>query len=121
MIEDDKGIKDLEVRYFKQIFRDDNQTNIEAQPKAIHLFPSFLHQEEMETFTCQISLEEVELALKYFNKDKSPSRDGWPLEFFLGFFDLLGNEIVNVVETFRLEGRFIPSLNSTFIALIPKK
>ena len=76
MIEDDKGIKDLGVRYFKQIFRDDYQTNIEAQLKVIHLFPSFLHQEEMETFTRQISLEEVEMALKSFKKDKSPCPNG---------------------------------------------
>ena len=73
----------------------------------------------METFTCHISPEEVELALKYFKKDKSPGPDGWPVEFFLAFFDLLGSELVNMVETSRMEGRVSPSLNSTFIALIP--
>ena len=41
--------------------------------------------------------------------------------FFLDFFDILGSELVNVVETSKLEGRVIPSLNSTFIALIPQK
>ena len=43
------------------------------------------------------------------------------MEFFLAFFDLLGNDLVNLVEESRQEGRVIPSLNSTFIALIPKK
>ena len=61
------------------------------------------------------------MALKSFNKDKSPGPDGWPVEFFLAFFDILGIELVNVVEASRMEGRVIPSLNSTFIALIPKK
>ena len=43
------------------------------------------------------------------------------MEFFLAFFDILGTELVNMVEASRLEGRVTPSLNSTFIALIPKK
>ena len=29
LIEDEKGIKDFGVRYFKQVFKDDNLTNIE--------------------------------------------------------------------------------------------
>ena len=73
------------------------------------------------SFTSQISLEEVEQALKSFKKDKSPGPDGWPVEFFLAFFDLLGNELVNLVEICKQEGRVAPYLNSTFIALIPKK
>ena len=64
---------------------------------------------------------EVETALKSFKKDKSPGPDVWPVEFFLAFFDLLGDELVNLVEVSRKKGRVLPSLNSTFIALIPKK
>ena len=63
----------------------------------------------------------METALKYFIKDKSPGPDGWPIEFYLAFFDLLGPELVKMVETSRKDGRVVPSLNSTFIALIPKK
>ena len=75
----------------------------------------------MVSFTSQITLEEVERALKSFKKDKSPGPDGWPMDFFLAFFDLLGSELLNMVESSRIEGRVIPSLNSTFIVLIPKK
>lgn len=101
MIEHDKGLKDLGVRYFKQIFSDDNQTTFEAQLKVIRLFPFFLQQEEMVSFTSQITFEEVDWALKSFKKDKSLGLDGWPVEFFLAFFDLLGNELVNLVEISR--------------------
>jgi hypothetical protein len=44
-----------------------------------------------------------------------------PLNFFLGFFDLLGQDILNLVEEIRITGKMPLSLNSTFIALIPKK
>ena len=46
LIEDDKGLKALGVRYFSNIFKDDGLTNIELQLKVIQLFPSFLHQQE---------------------------------------------------------------------------
>ena len=63
----------------------------------------------------------VEKDLKLFNKDKAPGRDGWPVEFYLFFFDLLKNELLSAVDTTRVTGIIPASLNSTFIALIPKK
>ena len=66
-------------------------------------------------------MEEVELDLKSFKKDKSPGPDGWPVEFYLDFLDILGNDLLQLVDSSRMEGRVVPSLNSTFIALIPKK
>ena len=89
-----------------KIFKDDGLTNIEAQLKVIRLFPSFLqHQEDLESFTRQISMEEVEMALKSFKKDKSLGPDGWLVEFFLAFLDLLGNDLLNITTEFELEIR----------------
>ena len=42
LIEDDKGLKDLGVRFFSNIFKDDNHINIVSQLKVICLFPSFI-------------------------------------------------------------------------------
>ena len=66
------------------------------------------------------TLKEVEDVLKGFKKDKSPGPDGWAVEFYLHFFDLVGKDILNVIEHSRLEGRVIGALNATFITLIPK-
>ena len=121
LITNDLGIKELGVRHFRNIFQDDHLTNIEAQMKVVRLFPSFINDDERESFTCQISLEEIESTLKSFKKDKAPGPNGWPVEFYLAFFDILGPELLDLVETSRKEGRVTPSLNSTFIALIHKK
>lgn len=43
------------------------------------------------------------------------------MEFYLAFYDLIGNDILQVVEESRREGYIHPPLNTTFIALIPKK
>lgn len=55
-----------------------------------------------------------------FSKDKSPGPDGWMVEEFLEFFDLLGLDILAIVEESRVKGFMLGALNATFVALIPK-
>jgi len=58
--------------------------------------------------------------LHNFQKDKSPGPDGWTVEFFLGLYELIGADILRVVEETRFEGHMHAPLNATFISLIPK-
>jgi len=43
------------------------------------------------------------------------------MDFFMGLFDLIGNEILKLIEESRINGYIHSSLNSTFISLIPKR
>ena len=38
----------------------------------------------------EVSEEELKVALRSFQKDKSPGPDGWTIEFFIDLYDLLG-------------------------------
>ena len=69
----------------------------------------------------EVSKEEVEHILSNFARDKSPELDGWQTEFYLHFFDLMGEEIDLVVNESHCLGKVPDSLNSTFLVLIPKK
>ena len=71
--------------------------------------------------TQSVTLSEVDYALHSFKKDMSPILDGWPVEFYLHFFDLLGEELLSAVDFTSVSGCIPPSLNSTFLTLIPKK
>jgi hypothetical protein len=64
--------------------------------------------------------EEIHEVLKGFVKDKSLGPDGWTVKFFIQFFDLVGEDLLEAVEESRQRGEVIRSLNSTFLALIPK-
>ena len=119
-VPDDHSIKSLGIRYFKTIFEDDHLTNLAAHIKVIRLFPSYISAGENEAFTSSVSIMEVERALKTFKRDKAPGPDGWPVEFYLTFIDLLGPLLINMVETSRILGRVAPAINSTFLTLIPK-
>ena len=64
---------------------------------------------------------EILAVLKGFSKDKSPETDGWMVEFFLSFFDLVGDDLLEAVEESRRSGTVNRSLNSTFMhVFIPK-
>ena len=80
-----------------------------------------ISHEEAPSLIQLVSLSEVESALNSFKKDRSPGPDAWPAKFYLHFFDLLGNELLSAVDYARVSGCIPSSLNSTFLALIPKK
>jgi len=58
--------------------------------------------------------------LKWFKKDKNPGPNGWTIEFYLAFFDVIGKDLLHVIENSRLSGCIEPSTKSTFIVLRPK-
>jgi len=66
------------------------------------------------------TLQEIHVALKSFSKDKSQGPDGWIVEFYLHFFDLVGLDLLELVEDNRIRGKVIGAINSTFLTLIPK-
>jgi hypothetical protein len=54
--------------------------------------------------------------LEVFNslqKNKVLGLDGWVMEFFLGFYDLIGLDWVRVVEESRKEGKVLGDFNSS--------
>ena len=67
-----------------------------------------------------ISSKEVEVSLKACARDKSPGSDGWTMEFYLHFLDLLGGDLVAAIEDSLVSGIILSSLNHTYITLIPK-
>lgn len=84
-------------------------------------FPRFVNEEDAEELTAPVTMDELEGTLKWFEKDKSPGPDGWSTEFFyLTFFELLGQDLLRVVEESRSSGCLYHAIKSTFIALIPK-
>ena len=85
------------------------------------LYPNMISFVDAPCLTQPVSLVEIESALNSFKKDRSPGPDGWPAEFYLHFFDLLGKELLAAIDFSRVSGCIPPSLNSTFLSLILKK
>jgi hypothetical protein len=43
------------------------------------------------------------------------------VEFFLGFYDLIKEDLLKVIQESQQSGKIIGSFNNTFLKLIPKK
>jgi hypothetical protein len=57
---------------------------------------------------------------RHIKKDKSPGPDGWTIDFFRDFFELVGKDLVLVLEEIRKGGKLKLAFNTMFLALIPK-
>ena len=121
LVENEASLKEMGKDFFANIYKDEGSTSLDQQLKVISLFPRFIPSEQSSLLSKPVSLHEIELALKAFKKDRSPGPDGWPVEFYLHFFDLLSPILLKVIDQTRVSGFVPPSLNSTFLALIPKK
>lgn len=77
-------------------------------------------EDEAELLFKPVTLEEIKSTLENFQKERSLGPDGWTTKFFIFFFDLMGEDLLEFVEDSRKKGDIFGGLNSTFLALIPK-
>ena len=52
---------------------------------------------------------------------KAPGSDGFTSNIFQHFWDLVKEEVLEIVEEYRNKRGFLKALNSTFLTLIPKE
>ena len=67
-----------------------------------------------------MTLQEIEGAMKLFKKEKSIGHDGWTIDLFLHFFDIMGEDLLAMVEFSRTEGYVSGAINYTFITFVPE-
>jgi len=115
------GLAEMGVKHFEDLFKAPPGVSIAEILRVAQFFPRFVGEDENKMLMGEVSEMELSVVMNSFQKDKSPGPDGWPIEFFLGFHDLFGGELLAVVEESRRAGFMHGPTNSTFIALIPKK
>eukprot|EP00253_Pinus_taeda_P016780 PITA_16780 len=115
-----KNLARLATAHFHGIYKAPADVNILEIMRVIEHFPRFIEQEDSEELLKEVTMAELEATLKWFKKDKSHGPDGWTIEFYLFFFELLGNDLLYILEDSRRRGRISSAIKSTFIALIPK-
>jgi hypothetical protein len=86
----------------------------------IAYFPSIILEEENINMIEEVSKEELQLVLHSFQKYKIQGPDGWLVPFFLGFYEMLEEYSLRVIEESKVSGRILATFNTTFISLIPK-
>eukprot|EP00253_Pinus_taeda_P009835 PITA_09835 len=112
----------------EKAFRDHFQEALKEQPgsreaaiKAVtqHV-PKIITEDQNQNLLKQVTMQEVEEALTQLKDGKAPGPDGFTANFFHEFWDLISSEVWALVEESRSMHWVLPSLNSTFISLVPK-
>ena len=83
--------------------------------------PKIITDEHNQLLLRPVSKQEVDVAMKQLKDGKAPRPDGFTTTFYHQFWDLIGEEVWMVVEESRAMHWLLPSLNATFISLIPKE
>jgi hypothetical protein len=84
------------------------------------LFTRRICEDEARDLYLPVTKLELKTTFSQFKRDKSTVLDGWTVEFFLHFFDLVSDDLLALAESIRSDGHIAGKLYSTFLALIPK-
>ena len=83
---------------------------------------SFTRTAESEAARLELPFsKEVHTTLYELNGDKAPSSDGFTAAFWQCSLDIVKDEIMMLFKDFFETGKFVKSINSTFIVMVPKK
>jgi hypothetical protein len=115
-----EDIKKEAHNYYKNFFKQDQNISLQDQAEIAQLFPRMVTEEEARELETPCTKEEILQVLKGFKKEKSPGPDGWTVELYLHYFDLMAQDLLEAVEDSRTRGPVNKQLNSTYIVLIPK-
>jgi hypothetical protein len=116
-----EALKKEATYFFELLFKSNYELNMPAKVSTASLFSSYVTASEAAGLYNPVTLTELKNNLSLLKKEKSPGPDGWTVEFFSHFFDLVGSDLLLMVEDARIKGKISSSLNSTFLVLIPKK
>lgn len=112
------SIKNAFLSHFKDFFRKRNDGNIFI---ISDLIQDSLSSEDRLNLDRKFEIEEIELAANQCGRNKAPGPDGLTIELVIEFWTQLKDQVLNMFNNFHENG-FIPlGMNSSFIALIPKK
>ena len=60
-------------------------------------------------------------ALRDMNGDKAPGPNGFTTAFWQSSWEVVKEDVMRMFKEFHVSGKFVKSLNNSFIVMIPKK
>eukprot|EP00253_Pinus_taeda_P036000 PITA_36000 len=120
-VEEHKEIEQTLLNHFQQVHRETEGDRQREIRKITSNIPKLVTDDHNELLMRPIEPQEVDEAMAQMKDGKAPGPDGFTTTFFHTFWDMIKMEVWEIVEESRAMRWILPSLNSTFIALIPKE
>ena len=106
--------------FYSKLFHAD-PPDLEAQDDVLNHLTMFLSSDKMHLCEGPITVEEALVTLKGMARRKTPGSDGLSAEFFLKFWNVLGSDLVQVLNTSHEYGTLPSSMRKSLITLLFKK
>eukprot|EP00253_Pinus_taeda_P001472 PITA_01472 len=101
--------------HFKSISQEPHINREKAIKELMEAIPKIITADQNWALCREISMEETEEAIRSMPNDKAPGPDGFTINFYKSCWSIVKQDVWEVVED-----SILKSLNSTFLALIPK-
>ena len=122
-IADDRGnivegfetIAGAAIHHFESLFKEDDNLHL---PKILDIaenFPSDISENENLELMIPVTIEEIQSILFISKNDKSPGPDGIPVEVYRALFEVLGRDLLRVVEDSKISGKIPAVFNTTLL------
>ncbi|XP_057868067.2 uncharacterized protein LOC131075253 [Cryptomeria japonica] len=108
-------------QYYSNLFTEDSVPAEADENRVLACIPSLISNEVNASLIRPVTLCEVEEVVFGMNKGKAPGPDGFPVEFFQEFWDIVKQDLLEVVCESLHSKQMLRALNATFLVLIPKK
>ncbi|GLT51155.1 hypothetical protein SLA2020_245850 [Shorea laevis] len=115
--DDPDMVKDEIARYFRRVFQGETWN----RPKPGNIKFQQISEEKKEWLERPFSVEEIEEGLRSCDGSKAPGPDGYNFNFLKFAWHCIKEDFIKFFSEFHRNGKLVRGLNSSFIALIPKK
>ena len=92
-----------------------------AQDYLLNNLKQTLTDEDKDSMESEITLNEILIAIKSLANEKSPGCDGLTAEFYKTFSNVIGNDLVEVINNGFQKGELSITMRRGVIVLIPKR
>ena len=99
-----EGICSTRIQHFQDLFKAKDNIDVVEIVKIASFFPTKVSNEDNRMLMEEVSLNELKDLMGQF-KYKNLGPDGLPIKFYSSLFNILGNDIMSVIEESKLRGK----------------
>ena len=100
-LEEHQDISNELTHHFSHLLSELNHNRLEVISKVTHCIPPLVNNDHNHSLMQPVSLQEVEVVVEQMVDGTSPGPDGFTIEFFHHCWDLLKDEVLEIVEESR--------------------
>ena len=116
----DDNLKIYITEYYKRLFGEPDKNNVSLNENYNHDIPQ-LSAEENNLLIAEFSIKEVSEAISQMELNKASGPDGFPVEFYQTFWEVIKEDLMAMFSQFHQGGLPLYKLNFGVITLLSKK